>query len=89
LNLAPLTKARRELLEIPPNIRGVIVLSIDDDSHYSQYLDHAGKPRHIARSTTTRLCGCAGGCDSSTRSGDARAGAIHSRTFMGTSGSYA
>jgi serine protease Do len=32
LNLAPLTEARRELLEIPANIRGVIVLSIDDDS---------------------------------------------------------
>jgi RNA-directed DNA polymerase len=45
--------------------------------------------RHIARSTTTRLCGCAGGSDTSTRSGDARAGAIHSRTFTGTSGSYA
>ena len=29
------------------------------------------------------------GSDSSTRSGDARAGAIHSRTFTGTSGSYA
>jgi hypothetical protein len=35
-----------------------------------------------------RLCGCAGGCDSSTRSGGARAGAIHSRTSTGTSGSY-
>ena len=34
LNLAPLTEARRELLEIPPNIRGVIVLSIDDDSMF-------------------------------------------------------
>jgi hypothetical protein len=34
-------------------------------------------------------CGCAGGCDSSTRSGDVRAGAIHSRTSTGTSGSYA
>ena len=34
LNLAPLTEARRELLEIPPNIRGVIVLSIDDDSAF-------------------------------------------------------
>jgi serine protease Do len=32
LNLAPLTEARRELLEIPPDIKGVIVLSIDDDS---------------------------------------------------------
>jgi hypothetical protein len=27
-------------------------------------------------------------CAPSTRSGDARAGAIHSRTFTGTSGSY-
>ena len=43
----------------------------------------------IARSTTTRLCGCAGGYDPSTRSGDVRAGAIHSRTYTGTSGSYA
>jgi hypothetical protein len=34
LNLSPLTEARRELLEIPPNIRGVIVLSIDDDSAF-------------------------------------------------------
>jgi hypothetical protein len=31
-------------------------------------------------STTTRLCGCAGGSNSSTRSGDARAGVIPSRT---------
>src|SRR5271165_37352 len=36
----------------------------------------------------TRRCGCAGGCASSTTSGDARAGAILSRTFTGTSGSY-
>jgi len=34
LNLAPLTAARRELLEIPPNLNGVIVLSIDDDSAF-------------------------------------------------------
>jgi serine protease Do len=34
LNLAPLTEARRELLEVPPNIRGVIVLSIDDASMF-------------------------------------------------------
>ena len=40
-----------------------------------------------ARQLTPR-CGCAGGCASSTRSGDARAGAIHSRTSTGTSGSY-
>ena len=36
------------------------------------------------RSTPTRLCGCAGGCASSTKTGGA--GAIHSRTFTGTSG---
>jgi len=47
------------------------------------------KAKHIAHSTTTRLCGCAGGSDSSTRSGDATAGAIPSRTFTGTWGSYA
>jgi serine protease Do len=34
LNLAALTEARRELLEVPPNIRGVIVLSIDDASMF-------------------------------------------------------
>ena len=44
--------------------------------------------RRIARSTHTWLCGCAGGCGSSTRAGDASAGAIHSRTSTGTSGSY-
>jgi hypothetical protein len=42
--------------------------------------------RRIGRSTATRLCGCAGGCASSTRSGDVRAGLIHSRTFTGISG---
>src|SRR5262249_26840958 len=30
--------------------------------------------KRTGRSTTTRLCGCAGGCASSTRSGDARGG---------------
>src|ERR1700720_457537 len=45
--------------------------------------------KRTGRSTTTPLCGCAGGCASSTRSGDARAGRIHSRTFTGTSGSCA
>jgi serine protease Do len=34
LYLAPLTEARRELAEIPPNIRGVIVLWIDEDSAF-------------------------------------------------------
>jgi serine protease Do len=34
LNLAPLTQARRQLLGISPNIKGVIVLSIDDDSAF-------------------------------------------------------
>jgi len=44
--------------------------------------------KRIGCSTTTRLCGCAGGCASSTKSGDARAELIHSRTFTGISGSY-
>jgi serine protease Do len=34
LNLAPLNEAQRELLQIPPKIKGVIVLSIDDDSAF-------------------------------------------------------
>src|SRR5229473_3643541 len=34
-----------------------------------------------------RLCGCAGGCASSTRPGEARAAAIHSRTSTRPSGS--
>src|SRR5690242_8273233 len=37
--------------------------------------------KRIGCSTTTRLCGCAGGCASSTRSGDARAELIHSRLY--------
>src|SRR5262249_30203051 len=45
--------------------------------------------RRIGRSTTTQLCGCAGGCASSIRSGDARAELIHARTFGSTAGSYA
>jgi len=58
---------------------------------WANYITSVSAPpaKRIARSTTTRLCGCAGGSDSSTRSGDARAGAIHSRTFTGTSGSSA
>jgi hypothetical protein len=46
-------------------------------------------PKRTGRSTTTPLCGCAGGCVPSTKSGDAVAGPIHSRTFTGTSGSSA
>src|ERR1700687_222415 len=45
-------------------------------------------PRTV-RSTITRLRGYAGGCASSTRSGDAGAAAIHCRTCMGTTGSSA
>ena len=59
----------------------------DGDGPEAGLISLPAKP--IARSTTTRLCGCAGGCDPSTRSGDVRAGAIHSRTYTGTSGSYA
>jgi hypothetical protein len=43
----------------------------------------------IARSTTTPLRGCAGGCATSTGSGDAVRGPIHLRSFTGTSGSCA
>jgi serine protease Do len=32
LNLVPLTKVRSELLDIPPNVRGALVLSLGDDS---------------------------------------------------------
>jgi serine protease Do len=32
LNLVPLTKVRRELLDIPPDVRGALVQSVDDDS---------------------------------------------------------
>ena len=45
--------------------------------------------KRIGCSTTTQLCGCAGGCGSSINSGDARAELIHSRTFTNTSASYA
>jgi serine protease Do len=34
VKLGPLTVAQREFLGIPPSIRGVIVLSIDDDSAF-------------------------------------------------------
>jgi serine protease Do len=37
LNLAPLTEARRELLEIPSHIKGVIVLSIGDNSTFLEF----------------------------------------------------
>src|SRR6202040_4467520 len=52
---------------------------------------HDTPPYPVTPSPTSRhssLCGCAGGCGSSTRAGDASAGAIHSRTSTGTSGSY-
>ena len=39
--------------------------------------------RRITRSTPKWLCGCAGGCGSSTRAGDASAGAIHGRASLG------
>ena len=42
---------------------------------WANYFSVGTHPRRIGRSTTTRLCGCAGGCASSTKSGDARAGA--------------
>ena len=56
---------------------------------WANYFKVGPSPRRTGRSTTTPLCGCAGGCASSIKSGDARAGLIHSRIFTGTSGSYA
>ena len=56
---------------------------------WANYFEVGTVTKRTGRSTTTPLCGCAGGCASSTRSGDARAGRIHSRTFTGTSGSCA
>ena len=55
---------------------------------WANYFSVGSTSKAFARSTHTWLCGCAGGCSSSTRAGDASAGAIHSRTSMGTSGSY-
>jgi RNA-directed DNA polymerase len=49
----------------------------------------AQSPKRIGRLTTTQPCGCAGGCATSTRSGDARAGRIPSRTSTGITVSYA
>jgi RNA-directed DNA polymerase len=56
---------------------------------WANYFQVGTVSKAYRRSTTTPLCGCVGGCASSTRSDDARAGPIHSRTFTGTSGSYA
>src|SRR5262249_45163111 len=44
--------------------------------------------KRIGRSTITPQCGCAGGCATSTRSDDAGAGLIHSRTSTGITVSY-
>ena len=56
---------------------------------WANYFGVGTVTKRIGRSTVTPRCGCAGGCASSTRSGDAGAGLIHSRTSTGTSGSYA
>ena len=47
---------------------------------WANYFDLARSHGRIALSTTTPRCGYAGGCVSSTRSGDEGAGPIHSRT---------
>ena len=56
---------------------------------WANYFEVGTSQKRTGRSTTTRRCGCAGGCASSTKSGEARAGPILSRTFTGTLGSYA
>jgi S1-C subfamily serine protease len=49
LRLAPLTKTRRELLEVPSDVRGVIVLSIDDNS---AFLRLNVRPGDVLRTST-------------------------------------
>jgi RNA-directed DNA polymerase len=46
---------------------------------WANYVSVGPSIRRIGRSTTMRLCGCVGGCVSSTRPDEARAAAIHSR----------
>ena len=46
-----------------------------------ELLPSRASPKRTVRSTTTPLCGCAGGCASSTKSGPARAGPIHSHLY--------
>jgi hypothetical protein len=54
---------------------------------WANYFSVGAFSKAYRRLTPTRRRGCAGGCASSTKSGGA--GAIHSRTSTGTSGSYA
>ena len=56
---------------------------------WANYFKLAQSPKRIGRSTTTQPCGCAGGCATSTRSGNAGAGRIHSRTSTGITVLYA
>jgi RNA-directed DNA polymerase len=53
---------------------------------WANYFQEAPSAKRIGRSTATQRCGCAGGCSSSTKPGDARAEPIHSRVFTGTGG---
>ena len=55
---------------------------------WANYFQVGTVSRRIGRSTATPQRGCVGGCATSTRSDDAGAGPIHSRTYTGTSGSY-
>jgi hypothetical protein len=81
--LPPLTPA--ELLEV--SMIASVAGGIEDGALTNRPRPY--QPVTSERSTTTQRCGCAGGCASSTGPGEARAGLIHSRTFTGTSGSYA
>jgi len=54
---------------------------------WANYVSVGPSIRRIGRSTTMRLCGCVGGCVSNTRPEEARAAAIHSRTFTRPLGS--
>jgi hypothetical protein len=56
---------------------------------WANYFSVGSVSRASIRSTFTRRRGCVGGCVTSTKSGGARAGPILTRTFMGTSDSFA
>jgi len=55
---------------------------------WANYFEVGSVTKAYRAPTTTQPCGCAGGCATSTRSGDAGAGRIHSRTFTGITVSY-
>src|SRR5208337_4460072 len=88
-----LDRTVRHTKDCPKCARGeghrVFVLTVTYAGGRTQQFSVRRERAAEVRSTTTPLCGCAGGCASSTKPGDARAGPILSRTFTGISSSYA